>query len=129
MAGAIEDEEDWTEIEGEDWFTAAQVTAEEQDFFHWELEFPEVFFDRDGEKLEGAGFDAVVGNPPYAKISSSNLQGLYPEITNDLYTQFIRRSGELVRHGWLALFHYDLSHGKQDLHTEGSALTCLKMVL
>lgn len=41
-------------------------------FFHWELEFPEVFFGtRPGttqliERLDGAGFDAVVGNPPYA---------------------------------------------------------------
>jgi len=37
---------------------AARV-REEQRFFHWELEFPDVF----GEP--GAGFDAVVGNPPW----------------------------------------------------------------
>jgi hypothetical protein len=65
MAGAIEDEDDWADIRGEDWFTAAQTTAEEQDFFHWELEFPEVFFDQDGEKKAELGFDAVVGNPPW----------------------------------------------------------------
>jgi hypothetical protein len=36
------------------------------DYFHWELEFPEVFFDEYGRALgEAAGFDAVVGNPPY----------------------------------------------------------------
>lgn len=34
-------------------------------FFHWELEFPEVFYDKGREK-EKPGFDAVVGNPPYA---------------------------------------------------------------
>ena len=68
MAGAIEDEDDWTKIRGEDWFTAAQATAEEQDFFHWELEFPEVFFDAEGEKMGEAGFDAIVGNPPYVRI-------------------------------------------------------------
>ena len=28
--------------------------------FHWILEFPEVFLDRDR-----AGFDAIVGNPPF----------------------------------------------------------------
>jgi len=39
---------------------------EEKRFFHWELEFPEVFFDEYGQhKGDGAGFDAVVGNPPY----------------------------------------------------------------
>ncbi|GAB6877807.1 hypothetical protein JCM17823_00810 [Halorubrum gandharaense] len=70
MAGAIEDEADWEAIAGEDWFEAAQATAAEQAFFHWELEFPEVFFGRDGEKLAGAGFDAVVGNPPYIRIQN-----------------------------------------------------------
>ena len=37
-------------------------------FFHWELEFPEVFFDRDGTRLPDAGFDAVIGNPPWDMI-------------------------------------------------------------
>jgi len=37
-------------------------------FFHWELEFPEVFFDAQGRRPEGAGFDAVVGNPPWERI-------------------------------------------------------------
>lgn len=38
--------------------------SEEEDFFHWELEYPEVFFGDDGEKRVDAGFDTVVGNPP-----------------------------------------------------------------
>jgi N-6 DNA Methylase/Eco57I restriction-modification methylase len=33
--------------------------------FHWELEFPEVFFNSDGSRLEDAGFHAVIGNPPW----------------------------------------------------------------
>jgi len=36
--------------------------------FHWELEFPEVFFDADGGRLPHAGFDAVIGNPPWDMI-------------------------------------------------------------
>ena len=45
-------------------FAAQAVT--DNDYFHWELEFPEVFFDRFGRMVEEeAGFDAVVGNPPY----------------------------------------------------------------
>ncbi|MBI3327444.1 MAG: hypothetical protein HYZ81_12180, partial [Nitrospinae bacterium] len=42
-------------------------------FFHWELEFPEVFYGpRPGtrqaiERLEDVGFDAVIGNPPYVR--------------------------------------------------------------
>ena len=34
-------------------------------FFHWELEFPEVFYDEQGNRKDNAGFNAVVGNPPY----------------------------------------------------------------
>ncbi len=34
-------------------------------FFHWELEFPEVFFDGNGRRLANPGFDAVIGNPPW----------------------------------------------------------------
>ena len=43
----------------------AHDTASARRFFHWELEFPEVFFARDGSPLAAAGFDAVVGNPPW----------------------------------------------------------------
>lgn len=43
---------------------AAAVTATHR-FFHWELEFPEAFFDANGRRLATAGFDAVLGNPPW----------------------------------------------------------------
>ena len=44
----------------------ADKVGEEKKFFHWDLEFPEVFVDfkRSAWKQE-QGFDAVVGNPPY----------------------------------------------------------------
>ncbi|MBC8400287.1 MAG: Eco57I restriction-modification methylase domain-containing protein [Candidatus Marinimicrobia bacterium] len=38
--------------------------------FHWELEFPEVFFNEDGYPQRNAGFDAVMGNPPYIRIQT-----------------------------------------------------------
>ncbi|MBU1898291.1 hypothetical protein KKB55_11135, partial [Myxococcota bacterium] len=50
-----------------------------QRFFHWELEFPDVF------THEGAGFDVVVGNPPWeiqkpnSKEFFSNHDPLYRE--------------------------------------------------
>ena len=56
--------------------TAKEVAARHR-FFHWELEFPDVFSET------GAGFDAVVGNPPWdiAKPVSmeffSNVDPLY----------------------------------------------------
>jgi len=46
-------------------------SSEQKRFFHWELEFPEVFYgprpgtERSIARLDDAGFDAVIGNPPY----------------------------------------------------------------
>ncbi len=37
-------------------------------FFHWPLEFPEVFYESDGRPLVGPGFDAVIGNPPWEML-------------------------------------------------------------
>ena len=47
---------------------AADTLAAARRFFHWELEYPEVFFDREGRRLPHAGFDAVIGNPPWDMI-------------------------------------------------------------
>jgi hypothetical protein len=55
---------------------AARV-AERLRFFHWELEFPDVF------RTSGAGFDAVLGNPPWETLQPnskeffSNIDPLY----------------------------------------------------
>jgi Eco57I restriction-modification methylase len=46
----------------------ADEVAGARRLFHWELEFPEVFFGADGHRLENAGFDAVIGNPPWDMI-------------------------------------------------------------
>jgi hypothetical protein len=43
----------------------ATAIASAKRFFHWELEFPEVFFDAGGGRLTRPGFDAVIGNPPW----------------------------------------------------------------
>ena len=39
--------------------------AKENQFFHWELEFPEVF--------AKGGFDICIGNPPYFNLKSNSL--------------------------------------------------------
>ena len=51
--------------------------SREKRFFHWELEFPEVFFDQYGRRKPNPGFDAVVGNPPY--VRSVRLKDADPE--------------------------------------------------
>lgn len=48
--------ERWAETVGKLW--------EQERFFHWELEFPEVFEEGRG------GFDAVIGNPPYVRVQN-----------------------------------------------------------
>lgn len=98
-------------------------------FFHWEIEFPEVFFGFIGaderqikhkDKInEGtAGFDCIVGNPPY--VRQEVIKPLKPYLkracrtfdsTNDLYVYFqeieIRnlrvagRMGMIVANKWM----------------------------
>ncbi len=73
--------------------------------FHWEIEFPEVF-DRGNP-----GFDAVVGNPPFAgknTVAAANVAG-YPDWLKqaheeshgnaDLVAHFFRRAFGLLRTG------------------------------
>ncbi|MFC5279516.1 Eco57I restriction-modification methylase domain-containing protein [Halorubrum rubrum] len=88
MAEALRDES-WADIEGQDWFESAQATAEEERFFHWELEFPVAFYDEDGDRKPDAGFDAVIGNPPY--ISIVNLE--------DAFVQYFKRKYESANYG------------------------------
>jgi hypothetical protein len=42
------------------WWPEFQAVREREHFFHWQLEFPEVFAD--------GGFDCVLGNPPWEKV-------------------------------------------------------------
>ena len=59
---------DFSNLQG---YKKAQQLAEDHRYFHWEIEFPEVFRDELGNELENPGFDAIVGNPPYgAKLTS-----------------------------------------------------------
>ncbi len=73
--------------------------------FHWELEFPEVF------ERENPGFDAIVGNPPFAgknTIAAANPRR-YPDWLKqlhagshgnaDLVAHFFRRAFSLLREG------------------------------
>ena len=83
MASAIDDTKKWAKIQDEDWFRSAQMLADEQSFFHWELEYPEVFFNAEGEQMDEAGFDAVVGNPPYVRV-----QRIQPNLTQYLFSEY-----------------------------------------
>jgi hypothetical protein len=90
------------------WLQAADAFAAQYHFFHWELEFPEVFFDRHGQmKGTSAGFDVVIGNPPYVRQEELGqfkpyFAAMYPETYRgvaDLYVYFYQQGLRLIRVG------------------------------
>jgi len=112
MAEALRDDS-WESIEGQDWYRSAQEMADDERFFHWELEFPIAFYEQDGERKEDGGFDAVIGNPPYVKIQ--NLRQTAPEFADygareyetsagrfDIYVLFVERGVSLANDGQLS---------------------------
>ena len=52
----------------------AHALWREKRFFHWELEFPEVFFDQYGRGKPNPGFDAVMGNPPWLGVRTGAIE-------------------------------------------------------
>jgi hypothetical protein len=57
------------------WHERAESIARARRFLHWELEFPEVFFDEQGRPRSNAGFDAVIGNPPWDMVRGDCGEG------------------------------------------------------
>ena len=85
--------------------TETETLVRQHHFFHWELAFPEVFFDEHGRLDPAAGFDAVIGNPPYVRqeeLSSlkSWFKQAFPEVYHgvaDLYVYFLGQGLKLLR--------------------------------
>ena len=52
-----------------------QQLALQHRFFHWDLEFPDIFYDENGKKIQNSGFDGVIGNPPWSsKIAKEDTK-------------------------------------------------------
>jgi len=80
---------------------ASMSLSHEKHFFHWFLEFPEVF--------QNGGFECILGNPPYlggSKISGSYGHALLNYLKNnylgiggqaDFVTYFLRRDYSIIK--------------------------------
>jgi hypothetical protein len=87
---------------------ALQIYTEKR-FFHWDLEFPEVFVDlRRRNWAENGGFNAVIGNPPYVRPHHLNettkniLWKLYPQTyqaKSDILNCFIQKGIDVSVYG------------------------------
>lgn len=84
----------------------AQTLAKTYNCFHWELEFPEVFLETDGQLMaEKAGFQAVIGNPPYIRQEELTpikpyFASNYPRIyygTADIFIYFFGQGLRLLQ--------------------------------
>lgn len=114
---ALQRSADFRRLAGEAWFPAAAGHAQTSRVraFHWELEYPEVFFDLSRQERDAnfhRGFDAIIGNPPYDVLSELetglDLGGLQAFIEhepvysasrigkNNLYKLFICRALDLL---------------------------------
>ena len=72
----------------EETVAVAERIAADMRFFHWELEFPDVF------REAGSGFDAMLGNPPW-----ENLQANPEEFFANADSLF-RTYGRLAKNNW-----------------------------
>jgi predicted ABC-type ATPase len=73
--------------------------------FHWEMEFPTVFFEEQGVPRQTSfrGFDAILGNPPYVSTHTSSEQTWRNVLSRragyleDLYVHFTDLGFHLLR--------------------------------
>ncbi|HEY0284540.1 MAG TPA: N-6 DNA methylase, partial [Vicinamibacterales bacterium] len=78
-------------------------------FLHWMLEFPEAYFDSAGQPLEDAGFDAVIGNPPWDMLRAGGSEKTFVRLSGvyrhqgaghiNRYQMFVERALMLTKRG------------------------------
>lgn len=83
------------------------ATSRDTHFFHWWLEFPQVFF-KSSENDDQRGFDIILGNPPYGNILGDiEKKAMFNYMTrnvNEIAANFIERSLNLARRNGFAGF-------------------------
>ena len=86
------------------WIEQAEKVSRERAFFHWDVDFPDVFFtSRSPEELRR--FDAVVGNPPWGadldeeEIGYARQRSSWCGGQRDTYMEFTEQSHDKLRAG------------------------------
>lgn len=77
-------------------FEEREAMYQDKRFFHWDLEFPEVFIDLNRTVWkENPGFDAVIGNPPYVDVKTDAYYNEFYETASarNLYAYMLERAG------------------------------------
>jgi fido (protein-threonine AMPylation protein) len=107
----------------------AESITKEKKFFHWEIEFPEVFYEKTaafGQKIDkktNPGFDCVIGNPPYGVSFEKNQKDflnenyISAEYQLESFTLFIEKAASLAKTNgfqsfitpttWLSMHYYE----------------------
>jgi len=76
-----------------EWLARARALAARYRFFHWPLEFPDVFYDATGAPRDAPGFDAVVGNPPWEMLRREAGPDVAGVASPARMLRFVRDSG------------------------------------
>jgi hypothetical protein len=79
------------------WMDVVKSVCATQRFFHWPLEFADVFHDGLGRPKSDPGFDAVIGNPPWEMLrrDAAGTDGASRHARHDTaaVVRFLRESG------------------------------------
>ena len=108
----------------------AHELAKKYRFFHWELEFADIFLSKSNDGESRGGFDLVIGNPPWIKLefkeqdvlaefepkiwvhkmSASNVTALRPT----LFQKHPDAKDELIEHGTNMLCYQNFLNSEQN---------------
>lgn len=98
LLGKIKDYDFWLTINNWHFSDNYQNNVEinGKNYFHWDLEYPDVFNGVD------PGFDCVIGNPPYVEYSKRNIKyvvvGYHTQSCNNLFAYTIENAFNLLRY-------------------------------
>lgn len=67
----IYDKSDLSKDKIENYLKISSNVAKEHKFFHWEVEFPEIFLTEEGKIRENKGFSVTLGNPPWDMVKEN----------------------------------------------------------